>query len=92
MTMILNKERGQRLSQENRIEELNTQVESLQRDIKMISSPAARAAATRESKVDDSAAPKDTKKDLAAAQRQVFHLFLLVIICPDLSNINLNCL
>ena len=72
--MILNKERGQRMSQENRMEELTNQVESLQREIRMISSPAARAAAAaaaRESKLDDAAGPKDTKKDLATAQRQV---------------------
>ena len=50
---------------------MTREIEHLNRDLKLIASPAARAAATRDAKEDGSLPQKDIKKDLAVALKQV---------------------
>lgn len=71
VTLALNKERSLRLSQDHRIAEMTREIEHLNRDLKLIASPAARAAATRDAKEDGPLPQKDIKKDLAMALKQV---------------------
>jgi hypothetical protein len=71
--MVLNKERASKIANENKVEELKSQIAGLEREIQLLASPAARAAArdSKESK-GESNPPKDVKKELAAANKQVF--------------------
>lgn len=75
LTMTLNKERSLKSSVDTQKEELKREIEQLKEDLKLVSSPAARAAARGEGKdhrvIDGSAVPKDARKDLAAASKQV---------------------
>ena len=75
LTLSLNKERSLRLGAESQCEEYRREIERLKRDLDLISSPAARAAARAESKEskpgEPGAAQKDYRKELAAASKQV---------------------
>jgi hypothetical protein len=79
LTMSLNKERGLRASASARAEELQQLADRLQRDLELIASPAARAAAgasasggsRAEAKRGDSPGPPDTRRELTQAKKQV---------------------
>lgn len=73
LTMLLNKERSLKVSADSQKEELKREVESLKRDLQLLSSPAARAVARGESKDAKAgdAPPKDVRKELTAATKQV---------------------
>jgi hypothetical protein len=71
LTLALNKERALRQSQDNRIAEMTREIDHLNRDLKLVASPAARAAATRDAKNEGSAPQRDVKKDLTVALKQV---------------------
>lgn len=82
LTMNLNKERGLRASASSRIEELQQLAERQQRDLDLLASPAARAAAlgsassrAADAKNGDSPGrdlpPQDTRRELAQAKKQV---------------------
>jgi hypothetical protein len=66
----LNKERGLNQSVKEKMESLQDDNERLKRELELVSSPAARAAATREAKGSGPGAPAGGK-DSAQLQKQV---------------------
>ena len=71
--MALNKERAQKVSVDGKTDEMRKQIEFLQRELQLVASPAARAAAreSKESKDESASASKDMKKELVNANKQV---------------------
>jgi hypothetical protein len=81
LTMNLNKERGLRASASARAEELQQLADRQQRDLELLASPAARAAAAAGARAEakrggDSPGqelpPQDTRRELAQAKKQVY--------------------
>lgn len=75
LTLALNKEKSLRHASESQVEEYRREIDQLKRDLELISSPAARAAARAESKESKpgevAVSQKDFRKELAAANKQV---------------------
>lgn len=73
--MALNKERSLRATSDGREVALKREIEKLQRELQLLASPAARAAARGEGKDSDSSpsVSKDTKKELSTLNKQVEH-------------------
>jgi hypothetical protein len=81
LTVALNKEKGINASNKKRIDDLMDENERLKREIELISSPAARAAASksiRESK-DTSNDNRDYQKELANSNRQVRYRSIYIL-------------
>lgn len=88
MTVVLNKEKALKIASDNRAEEYKREVDMLQRELHLLSSPAARAAARAEAKGEakgdlSSALPRDNRKELLAANKQVpnFNIFFTFSFC-----------
>lgn len=88
LTVSLNKERGLNQSIKDKMESLVDDNERLKRELDLVSSPAARAAATRDTREAKGGATGGAK-DSAQLQKQVHHEWILS--CNPLSISNLRC-